>query len=68
MSIIRKYRLRHKLTQKQLAAMLGCTQAQISHIENGRRSITLANARTWEKLPDFHLTKSQMRPDIYQEK
>lgn len=44
---LRRWRIRHGLTQTDLALRLGCPQASISRIERGIKSPTL---RTLEKL------------------
>ena len=42
---LRAYRTRENLTQKQLAALTGIPQHQISEMENGKRSIGKERAR-----------------------
>lgn len=34
-SSIKRYRLKHQLTQKELADMIGCSHVTLSHYENG---------------------------------
>lgn len=38
-SLIKGYRLKHKMSQKQLAEKIGIEQGDLSKIENGKRSV-----------------------------
>jgi DNA-binding XRE family transcriptional regulator len=57
------YRVKNKLTQGQLAQILGVSDATITHIENGRRPVTPKNALDWER--KIGLTKEALCPDIF---
>lgn len=62
---LREYRSEHGLTQGQLAAILGVSDATITHIETGRRRITPENAREWEV--KLSLSKAVLCPEIFGE-
>lgn len=60
---IKTYREKAGLTQKQLASILGVSDATITHIENGRRRVTPENAKEWEsKIP---VSKADLCPEIF---
>lgn len=60
---IKTYRERNGLTQGQLAALLGVSDATITHIENGRRRITPANAIRWES--KLGIPRAFLCPEIF---
>lgn len=43
------YRREHKMSQPQLADLIGVSYQLVNHIELGRRRITPENARAWSK-------------------
>lgn len=45
---LKTFRVERQMTQGQLAAILGVSDATITHIENGRRPVTPKNAIEWE--------------------
>jgi transcriptional regulator with XRE-family HTH domain len=60
---LKAYRIQHKLTQGQLASVLGVSDAMITHIENGRRPVTPKNAIEWEGR--IGLSRSLLCPEIF---
>ena len=40
---LKQLRMEYKCTQNDLAVLLGCTQADYSHFENGRRKLSVDN-------------------------
>lgn len=60
---IRKYRIEQKMTQGQLAEILGVSDATITHIEMGRRRVTPENAKDWEK--KIPISKEVLCPEIF---
>ncbi len=62
---LKAYRIQHKLTQGQLALVLGVSDAMITHIENGRRPVTPKNAIEWESR--IGLSRALLCPEIFGE-
>lgn len=60
---LKAYRVQHKLTQGQLATVLGVSDATITHIENGRRPVTPKNAIDWEGR--IGLSRAVLCPEIF---
>lgn len=58
-----KYRKQKKLSQHELAKVLDCSPALVSHIERGRRAISAEKALEWEPLLD--IPREQLCPDIF---
>jgi len=44
---IQQWREEKSLSQPEAAAILGCTQGAISHIETGRNRVSRENAKKW---------------------
>lgn len=63
---IKTYRETHAMTQAQLAAVLGCSDATITHIENGRRRVTPENAIEWELKTG--ISRAKLCPEIFADK
>lgn len=59
---LRKYRAERGLSRDQLANLIGCTPAMVSHIENGirRASVELAMRADSKGVP-----KELLRPDVW---
>lgn len=47
---IQQYRETNKLTQHELAGLLGCSQSLIAAIESGKRVVSRKNAEKWENV------------------
>ena len=61
---IQGYREAKGLSQGEMAELLGCSDALISHIETGKRSITPERAIEWE--PILGIPRSRLCPAIFQ--
>lgn len=60
---LKTYRKAKGMTQGDLAALLGISDAMVTHIENGRRRVTPENARDWEQI--IHVSKEALCPEIF---
>ena len=60
---LKSYRNVKGLTQGELAAILGVSDATITHIENGRRRITPENAIKWEGL--IEIDRARLCPKVF---
>lgn len=63
---LKTYRLQKNLTQRQLAKLLGISWQMISHIERGRRGITIENAMAWQKRTNGELKPYELCPILKQ--
>lgn len=53
------------MKQRELAAMLGCSQAMITHLETGRRCVSPLFARKIESITGGAVTRYDLRPDVF---
>jgi transcriptional regulator with XRE-family HTH domain len=60
---LRQYRTDHELSQKQLADLLGVSDATITHIETGKRRVTPENAIEWESKTG--VSREVLCPEIF---
>ena len=65
MNVIKAYREKHKLSQKELADKLGVTQDFISKVELGQRSFSFRRAIQIEEKLKGAITRGHLRPDIW---
>lgn len=52
---LRIYRMRKRLTQKQVAEMLGIATSTYNMIENGKRRVSLQRAKQLERILDAEI-------------
>lgn len=52
---LRLYRMRKRLTQKQVAEMLGIATSTYNMIENGKRRVSLQRAKQLERILDAEI-------------
>lgn len=57
---LKKYRIRHGLNQRELAARLEITPGYLSHIELGRRAILPKEARRYEITLGYEVSKEEL--------
>ena len=50
MSIFKHFRSKHRLTQNELAALMGSTQGSVSHVEKDRRLLTVPLAKKFKEV------------------
>lgn len=62
---IKKYRRTHRLSQKELAELIGVTQGCINHIETGRRTASPKLAVQFENKTNGEIKRASLRPDIF---
>ncbi|HYQ90601.1 MAG TPA: helix-turn-helix transcriptional regulator [Candidatus Competibacteraceae bacterium] len=55
-----RFRIKHKLSQAQLAALVGVSQGYIAHIENGRRRPSPDVAKRLEAKASGEFTRDQL--------
>lgn len=60
---LKSFRIERQMTQGQLAAILGVSDATITHIENGRRPVTPKNAIEWEA--KIGVSRELLCPEIF---
>lgn len=65
MNVIKAYREKHSLTQRELADKLGVSQNFISKAELGERFFSHQKATEIEKKTKGALKREQLRPDIF---
>jgi DNA-binding transcriptional regulator YdaS (Cro superfamily) len=52
-------------TQHEAARLLGVSRGFISHMQTGRRTVSINLARQVERLTDGDITLCDLRPDIF---
>ena len=65
MNVIKAYREKHSLTQRELAAKLGVSQNFISKAELGERFFSHKTATEIEKKTKVAIKRAHLRPDIF---
>lgn len=62
---VRKFRLKHNLSQELLAEKLDVDQSLVSHIESGTRPISARMALLLETVSDGELKREQLKPELF---
>ena len=62
---LKDYCRSHKVTQTELAAQLGVTQAMVSHWSRGACRVTAEYAIKIERVTGGAVSRSELRPDIF---
>lgn len=62
---VRQFRIKHKLSQEQLAAQLAVDQSLVSHIELGLRTVSPRIACRLHEISRGELKREQLRPDLF---
>lgn len=61
---LKKYRLKKKMTQKQLCKTIGVSQAYLSQLENGQRNMSMAVAVGLAQILEIGLDELIEKDDI----
>jgi transcriptional regulator with XRE-family HTH domain len=64
-SLLRRYRLKKKMTTKQLADLLGLADSTVRSLENGNRAFTAEQAKHIEVRTAQEIMRYELRPDLY---
>jgi len=59
------FRAQARMSQSDLANLLGLSRAMVGHIENRVRNVSAEDAIRFETLLDRRVTRHELRPDIF---